>query len=259
MSFADCLDVYFGDERIGSIPDTDPISFKYADSWEAKIGERFHLPGVPLSPDAITGGVVRAVFENLLPEGELRDCLSTQYKATSLFAMLKAVAGDTVGGMVIVPGGQKPARPRYEPTSWADIAKVLDARGSGAVDVRARGARISLPGAQPKVEIAMLSDGRPLLPKGTSPSTHILKPNMRRQEMVRESAANETLVMRLARHCNLPTAQVAYEPTTKACLVTRSDRRRLDDDSIVRLPQFDLCQLAGIGSEKNTRRKGDRV
>jgi serine/threonine-protein kinase HipA len=256
MSKTDSLDVYFGDERIGSILDTNPISFTYADSWKANIGEKFHLPGVPLRSDAIEGGAVRAVFENLLPEGELREYLSTQYKATSLFALLKAVGGDTVGGMVIVPGGQRPAPPSYEPTTWKDIAKVLDAKGSVAVNVRAQGARISLPGAQPKAGIAIFSDGHPLLPKGTSPSTHILKPNIKRLEMVWESAANETLIMRLAHHCNLPTAHVAYEPITNACLVTRFDRRRLDNESIVRLPQFDLCQLSGVGSEKKYEKEG---
>jgi serine/threonine-protein kinase HipA len=256
MSIAESLDVYFGDERIGSVLDTNPISFEYSESWKANIGEKFYLPGVPLSSDAIEAGVVRAVFENLLPEGELREHLSTQYKATSLFALLKAVAGDTVGGMVIVPGGQQPAPPSYETTTWERIARILNARGSGAVNVRARGARISLPGAQPKAEIAIFSDGHPRLPKGTSPSTHILKPNIKRLEMVWESAANETLIMRLAHHCKLPTAQVAYEPITKACLVTRFDRLRVDDESIVRLPQFDLCQLAGIGSERKYEKEG---
>jgi len=51
---------------------------------------------------------VRAYFENLLPEGELRTYLAQQRKASSLFAMLLEVAGDTAGGFVVVPAGQVP-------------------------------------------------------------------------------------------------------------------------------------------------------
>ncbi|MBH1986505.1 MAG: hypothetical protein I8H76_04225 [Burkholderiales bacterium] len=40
---------------------------------------------------------MQALFEKLLPEGEVRAYLSAQRKASTLFALLQAVAGDTAG------------------------------------------------------------------------------------------------------------------------------------------------------------------
>ena len=108
-----------------------------------------------------------------------------------------------------------------------------------------QGARISLAGAQDKTSIAISDDGVPRLPKGTSPSTHILKPNIRRLAKVWHSAANEAIVMRAAALAGLPTAEVFCEPHTEACVVRRFDRQLRADGTLARLVQYDLCQLAG--------------
>jgi serine/threonine-protein kinase HipA len=198
---------------------------------------------------------VQAFFENLLPEGELRAYLAEQKKASTLFAMLLEVAGDTAGGFVIVPGDQTPASASYEATTWEAIAGILSQKTAAAIDMGGQ-ARISLAGAQDKTSVAIFEDSLPRLPKGTSPSTHILKPNIKRLAKVWHSAANEALVMRAAAHCGLPTAEVFYEPHTQSCVVRRFDRLTQPDGSLARLIQYDFCQLAGITSEKKYEKEG---
>lgn len=251
----DRLDVYYGTELVGTIHDTSPVSFEYAPDWLER-PERLTVSTIALQPGRNDSAAVRAFFENLLPEGELRDYLAEQHKASTLFALLLEVAGDTAGAFVIVPGGQHPEPALWEPTSWEAMAALLGGKSASAIDIRGADARISLAGVQDKTAIALFDDGIPRLPRGTSPTTHILKPNIRRLTKVWHSAANETLVMRAAAHCGLPTAEVCYEPHTQSCVVRRFDRSIRPDGTVARLIQYDLCQLAGIVSERKYEREG---
>ena len=249
------LDVYFGAELVGTIHDASPVAFEYTLSWLER-AERMAIAAIPLQPGRSDAQEVQAFFENLLPEGELRHYLAERRKASTLFSLLLEVAGDTAGGFVIVPGGEVPARPSYRATSWKAIAALLGKTSAAAIDIQVGDARVSLAGAQDKTSIALFDDGVPRLPQGTSPSTHILKPDIRRLAKVWHSAANETLVMRAAAHCGLPTAEVFYEPHTQSCLVRRFDRMARPDGTLARLVQYDLCQLAGLASEKKYEKEG---
>lgn len=255
MERADRLDVYYRDELVGSIHDTSPVAFEYTPAWLER-AERLTVAAIPLQPGRNDSGVVQAFFENLLPEGELRHYLAEQRKASTLFSLLLEVAGDTAGGFVIVPGGKTPQPPAYEAITWEAMAAVLGRKSASAFDLQGNDARVSLAGAQDKTSIAIFEDGLPRLPRGTSPSTHILKPNIRRLAKIWHSAANETIVMRTAAHCGLPTAEVFYEPHTESCVVRRFDRLTRPDGSLARLVQYDLCQLAGTVSEKKYEKEG---
>jgi|GEM_PF-41070 len=251
----DRLEVYYGSDLVGAVHDSAPLAFKYASTW-LEAGQRMSLAAIPLQPGRQATPAVQAFFENLLPEGELRDYLAAQRKASTLFSLLLEVAGDTAGAFVLVAPGQTPEPPRYEATSWEAIAAALARRSASAIDIRAQGARISLAGAQDKTSLAIFDDGVPRLPKGTSPSTHILKPDIRRLAKVWHSAANEAIVMRAAALAGLPTAEVFYEPRTEACVVRRFDRQLRPDGTLARLVQYDLCQLAGTVSERKYEKEG---
>jgi serine/threonine-protein kinase HipA len=255
MARPDTLDVFFGTERVGVVRDASPLVFEYAASWLQR-GQARPVAAIPLLPGPQQSDAVQAFFENLLPEGELRIYLSGQRKASTLFAMLLEVAGDTAGGFVLLPAGQVPQPASYETSSWAALAAVLKAKSVAAIDLQGGDARISLAGAQDKASIALFADGVPHLPRGTAPSTHILKPDIRRLAKVRESAVNETVMMRTAARCGLPTAEVFYEPLTRACVVRRFDRVARADGGLDRLIQYDLCQLAGTVSEKKYEKEG---
>lgn len=250
----DRLDVYYGSDLVGAVHDSAPLAFEYAPTWLAG-GQRMSLSAIPVQAGRQATPEVQAFFENLLPEGELRDYLAAQRKASTLFSLLLEVAGDTAGAFVLVAPGQTPAPPRYQATSWQAIAAILAKRSAAAIDIHEQGARISLAGAQDKTSLAIFDDGMPRLPKGTSPSTHILKPDIRLAK-VWHSAANETIVMRAAALAGLPTAEVFYEPHTEACVVRRFDRQLRADGTLARLVQYDLCQLAGTVSDSKYEKEG---
>jgi len=255
MARPDRLDVYAGEDLVGSVHDESPLAFEYAAVWLER-AEPMPLAAIALQSGRHASAQVQAFFENLLPEGELRQYIAEQKKASTLFSMLLEVAGDTAGGFVILPAGQMPLPPMYEPTTWAAMAAVLGKKSASALDLKEGGARISLAGAQDKTSIALFDDGVPMLPKGTSPSTHILKPDIKRLAKVWHSAANETITMLASAKCGLPTAEVFYEPLTQSCVVRRFDRVARPDGSLGRLIQYDLCQLAGTVSEKKYEKEG---
>ena len=250
------LDVYLGTALVGSVYDTQPLSFEYAQSWLPNPG-RIQLANIPLRAGRIDNEFVLAYFDNLLPEGALREHISRQLHATSTFALLRAVAGDTAGSMVLLPSGQKPEPSGYELTSWAKLGHILRGdEGITAFDIKGRGARISLSGAQDKALIYIDSTGAPALPLGTSPSSHILKPSIRALPGIWESAANETIVMRAAAKCRLTSAEVFFEPNTAACVVKRFDRFVDEHGELARLIQYDLCQLNGTPSDRKYEAEG---
>ena len=249
------LDIYLDADRVGSLHDADPPAFEYAAGWLASPGAR-PMAAIALQAGRQDGPAVQAYFENLLPEGEIRRYVAEQNQASTLFSLLLAVAGDTVGGFVIVPGGETPGAPVYEPTTWQALAYRLATGSAASIDLRGGDSRISMAGAQDKAGIAIFQDGIPRLPRGTAPSTHILKPDIRRIAKVWHSAANEAVVMRAATHCGLGAAEVFYEPLTQSCVVRRFDRVLRPDTSMARLVQYDLCQLAGIVSERKYEKEG---
>lgn len=255
MERTDRLDVYFGDELVGTIHDASPVAFEYSESWLGR-AEPMPVAAIPLQTGRNDSAQVQAFFENLLPEGELRHYVAERKKASTLFSMLLEVAGDTAGGFVIVPGDQPPRPAAYEATTWEALAAILGKKSASAIDIQGSDARVSLAGAQDKTSIAIFEDGVPRLPKDTSPSTHILKPNIKRLAKVWHSAANEAIVMLAAARCGLPTAEVFYEPLTQSCVVRRFDRITRLDGTLGRLIQYDLCQLAGTVSEKKYEKEG---
>lgn len=95
------LDVYYGNELVGAVHDRSPLSFEYSPAWLAG-PRRMSLGAIPLQPGPQATPEVQAFFENLLPEGELRDYLAAQRKASTLFSLLLEVAGDTAGAFVLV-------------------------------------------------------------------------------------------------------------------------------------------------------------
>jgi serine/threonine-protein kinase HipA len=106
------------------------------------------------------------------------------------------------------------------------------------------------------VSIALFEDSVPQLGAGTSPSTHILKPDIRRFDGIWSSALNETLIMQAASTCGLVAAPVFYEPTTRACVVERFDRFIRPDGTVGRVLQYDMCQLSSLPSGKKYEVEG---
>ncbi|NRR31911.1 type II toxin-antitoxin system HipA family toxin [Oxalobacteraceae bacterium] len=250
----DALWVYGPDELVGTLHHTDPLSFSYSDAWLAKPDATPIHPALPLAAGQIVTPYVAAFFENLLPEGEQRRLISVREQVSSVFGLLSRVGGESAGEYVLVPEGEQPQASTYQALNWEQVNVLLHASAAqaderDAIERAAQGMptpRMSISGAQYKILLYLDEQGNPARPMGNAPATHILKPDILRNDIsVFASAVNETIVMLAAAKCGLPTAHVCYQPVTKSCLVERYDRVRQPDGALRRMWQADFCQLLG--------------
>src|SRR5450830_726871 len=239
------LDVYRESNLVGELFDEVPIKFVYNSTWQKN-----HLvgisPQIPISQAQHSGPAVESYFENLLPEAGIRELLKLKHQVTSTFGLLSVIGGDTASDLTILPDGEAPQAPQYRTITWQDIADNFTQQQGVIRNIQEEdGLRISLAGAQRKLSICIDDDGNPLLPLGNSPSTHIIKPDIKGIEGVWASAINETLTMTLAAKLGLDVAEVSYQHIAKACVIKRYDRTIDQKGRINRLHQLDLCQIDG--------------
>lgn len=256
--------VHGPDGLVGALHPTEPLSFTYATAWLAEPAATPIHPNIPLSPDRIDTPYVAAFFENLLPEGEPRKLISLREQVTTTFGLLARVGGESAGAYVLVPTGEMPAPPIYQSLTWEQVNVLVHATGAQsaereAIEEAAQGMpkpRMSISGAQYKILLYLDEQGMPSRPMGNAPSTHILKPDILRNDIpIFASAMNETIIMLSAKKCGLNTAKVAYQRETKACLVERYDRERQTNGTLKRLWQADFCQL--MGKQSNVKYEHD--
>jgi serine/threonine-protein kinase HipA len=248
------LAVFMDNQHVGRLHNETPLAFSYEASWLASPAAHPLNPTLPLQAGKLTSPNVVAFFENLLPEGDQRTLLSMHHHVSTLFGLLATVGGDVAGSVVLLPWGQIPQPAHYQRLTWDQVNQLLH---DGALknkrldkQIRQEEPRRTLSGVQYKLLLSLDADGLPLLPFGSSPSTHILKPDIVRNDVnLFSTAVNETIVMRTARLCELPAANVAYQPETNACLITRYDRIAQADGTLKRLWQADFCQLLGKPSD----------
>jgi len=250
------LSVFVPDGQIGTLYPGEPLNFAYHASWlEQPHAEALH-PSIVLAEGRVDSPYVTAFFENLLPEGDQRKLIAMREQVSSVYGLLCKVGGESAGSVVLLPEGQHPQDPIYQRLTWGQVDALAHAgihpEEHAAIERAAQDLpkpRMSLSGAQHKLLLYIDRDGTPYRPMGSSPSTHILKPDIVRSDIsIFASAANETIMMRLAHACALPTASVAWQPDTQACLVERYDRAPQADGRVRRIWQADFCQLLGFPS-----------
>lgn len=210
------------------------------------------------------GAVVRAYFENLLPDSDvIRQRVARRFRtdSTDAFALLAEIGRDCVGALQILPDGVSPTRVRsIQATALSDteIARVLN----GVVTQEQMGVsglddddfRISIAGAQEKTAL-LRYEGRWCRPHGGMPTSHIFKlplglaGNMRFD--LSESVENEWLCSEIIAAFGLPVArtEILQFEGSKALAVERFDRAWSKDEKepawLMRLPQEDMCQATG--------------
>ena len=102
---------------------------------------------------------------------------------------------------------------------------------------------MSLAGAQDKLPVALV-DGRIAIPLNGTPSTHILKPDIRR---LKGSVQNEAFCVILAGLVGLDVAKVTTgRAGARAYLLVERYDRRISDRGVRRIHQEDFCQVLGI-------------
>lgn len=260
--------------------------FSYDADWvRAEEGRALSLSlpfsaGLELRGDAVTN-----YFDNLLPDSaDIRRRLRRRFRARSAeaFDLLTAIGRDCVGAVQLLPPGGDPVGWNTidaEPLDEADVERILASVTSDApLGQRDEDEelRLSIAGAQEKTALLRMAR-RWYLPRGATPTTHILKlplglvGNMRAD--MSTSIENEWLCSRILRALGLPVAdtEMARFGDTKALIVTRFDRRWVgiedgaerkarfrppDGAWIARLPQEDFCQALGVGPDRKYQSDG---
>lgn len=257
---AKVLDVYLLNELVGQLiqHDTGALGFEYHADWLANKEAIPLSQSLPLQSEAFTDKQCHGFFGGILPEEGKRDLIAKNLGVSKKndFTMLAEIGGECGGAVSFVPVGETPVSEHYmkllSDDELADILKDLPKRPMMAGQ---EGIRLSLAGAQDKLTVHKTAQGYSI-PLYDAPSTHILKPVIKR---FADSVMNEAFCMRLAKAIGLNVApvEVITIGDVDVLSVERYDRNWLIEDFVVeRLHQEDFCQAMGIVSEMKYQSEG---
>lgn len=234
-------DVLLHDDVVATLNrnDDDSVAFEYLGppragraasvSWSLPVAER----------DAVTttGGAVPPFFAGLLPEGVRLGAVvsSTKTSMDDHLTLLLAVGTDTIGDVRVVPSGSpdEPAPgPMFLPDDHVDFREVFG-RLARSVDADP----VALPGVQPKVSAARWS-----APTRTASGAAIFK--LTPPSGFPQLSENEHFFMWMAAGCGLrvPRTHLLHDRAGRTGLLVE----RFDRAGVVRIPQEDACQVAGV-------------
>jgi serine/threonine-protein kinase HipA len=243
--------VHIDHVQVGTLSENQGIwSFTYTPNWAAN---GFDLaPRLPRAQGTIldtgTNRPVQWFFDNLLPEDAARDLLvaSAKLPSADAWSLLELYGAESAGAITLLPPGieQQPAslRPLTDEQLQARI-KALPRQPLTALAPK----RMSLAGAQQKLAIVLMNDGRLFEPEGARASTHILKPDSTGDFYI-HSAINEWFCARVAQEVGLPVPAVflRYVPST-VYIIERFDRK-ITGDAVERLHVLDATQLLSLAA-----------
>ena len=226
-------------------------SFAYAPDWIAARDAFDLAPSLPREQRTLVDGAsqrpVQWFFDNLLPEEQAREVLAKEAKlnATDAFGLLAYYGKESAGAITLLaaddtPSGESGFRALTDEALHERIAKLP--RQSLAADAPKR---MSNAGAQHKLAVCV-RDGRLFEPLGSTPSTHLLKPDHVDKENWPSSAANEYFVMQLAGRLGLavPPVEIRFVPDP-VYIIERFDREARREE-VHRLHIIDACQALGL-------------
>ena len=243
------------------------MSFEYASDWLEVEGSRAISLSLPMQRAKIVDDAVHAYFDNLLPDSVvIREHIKDRLGAGSArpFDLLAKVGKDCVGALTFT---DEPATGEMPPLSLTplcegEVAQIIrETRFEKMLGMNSDDDfRISLAGAQEKTALTMW-EGKWCRPHGPTPTTHIFKPPILHHESLginlSSSVDNEWFCQRFMKNLgmNVADCEIAQFEDQKVLVVERFDRR-IDLDTILRLPQEDICQALGKVSGSKYEEKG---
>lgn len=248
------LDVYLGEEHLGTLERRAPKRYRFAYTEPAVAaygaGAIVLSASLPVRPEEFAPAEARPFFDGLLPEGAIRASLSDSLRVSPEdgFALLKAIGADCAGAVVVVPKGEalETGAGKIEPLGEDELAQRIEELPKHPLGIdRERGIRLSLGGIQAKLILTRSPSGSYGQPLDGTPSNCILKPEHGEYP---EIVANEAFGLRLAASAGLDAARAEpLEIGGRPCLyVERFDRAVDSGGRIVRIHQEDMCQALGI-------------
>ncbi len=259
MSDPDTLNVWSGHRLTGRLrrDSFGHIGFRYDPDWLSGGGFAISQT-LPLGAGEFTAeqGVAHRFFANLLPEGGFRERVVRDLKISDTdFNLLRAIGGECAGALSVLPVERKPlTQHSYRPINDEELADIVSQRGQPYSWPGEKRPRFSLAGAQNKFPI-LVREGKYLLPREESPSSHILKFEIAEYRNV---PAYETFTTLLARAVGLPVVNIELRSANSIhyTITKRYDRFLSDEGEVLRAHQEDFCQALGYGHEKKYQEDG---
>ncbi len=256
------LDILINGRLVGQLEKetSGAIRFRYDESW-LEWRHRFAISlSLPLRSTIYRGAPVVAVFENLLPDNpniRKRVAERTGAAGNDAYGLLEQIGRDCVGAMRFLPQSEERSGDHSihgEPISDKSIETMLANLGSVPLGIDPEHEfRISIAGAQEKTALLHFQE-RWMIPTGSTPTTHILKPQIGEiptSSGVIDMAAsvdNEHYCLTLLESFGLTVARsrIATFGKRRVLVVERFDRQWRGEQELLRLPQEDCCQALGI-------------
>jgi serine/threonine-protein kinase HipA len=253
------LNVFLNSRHVGQLSReaSSAIDFRYDPDW---LTWEHTMPvslSLPLREDRYIGAPVSAVFDNLLPDNAgIRKKVAERVGAEGIdaFSLLAALGRDCVGALQFLPEDADPGPAgiiKGRAIDDGEIADMIDNLARNPLGLgRDEDFRISIAGAQEKTAL-LYYKGRWRKPAGTTPTTHILKPQIGELPNgidLSNSVENEFLCLTLTKAFGLPTANVEMVTFGKkrVLVVERFDRLFTSDKRLLRVPQEDCCQALSV-------------
>jgi serine/threonine-protein kinase HipA len=257
------LNVFFEDILVGKLSQSEDLtySFVYSEKW---LGFKNQFPlslAMPLQAEAFGNRVTLSFFENLLPEGDVRDAVAKSNHVGSPYEFLKEHGEDCAGAIIVSGQDESPYKPdRLQKKVPIDMDLIYQAIANhhsvAQVISELNPGYLSLAGAQDKFP-AIFKDQQFFLPTDAAPTSHIVKVPIHRQG-VKESVFNEYYCMQLAGLCGfqIPQNQVVHDGKFPLFVIERYDRSQEVNGVLRRIHQQDFCQAQGVTSERKYEAKG---
>ena len=257
---------------VGVIEGTDPLA-----TWFSYSPEYLHSPdaaaislSLPLQEEAFSPAATKNFFEGLLPEGFTRRSVAQWMRVdeNDYLSILLGLGKECLGALQILEEGEEAKPNHYEKLSYQQVSALAREGAGKSAELVAR-SHLSLTGASGKVGLYYEpKSGVWYLPKGSAPSTHIVKQSHVRLDQI---VTNEQLALRTARYAGIrvPDSFIIETGGTeddKVLLATeRYDRYFVRDPEMAdglpvpyRLHQEDFAQALGIsGADKYERPGGE--
>lgn len=243
------------------------VQFKYSDDWLGWVHAMPISRSIPLQEGICREPSVYFVLDNLLPDSQvIRRHVAERVGAvgTDPFSLIEKLGRDCVGALQFLPdnrGEVATGAVSVSPATEAQIASSLRNLGRDPLGMtQDNNFRISIAGAQEKTALTVV-DGHWHYPVGSTPTTHILKPEIGWTQGnldFTQSVENEWLCLEILQAFNFDVPRVFIESfeEQKVLVVERFDRQWMDDGRLLRIPQEDLCQASAMPSPQKYESAG---
>ncbi|MCY0150201.1 type II toxin-antitoxin system HipA family toxin [Hoeflea sp. G2-23] len=247
--------IYYETWPVAHLIDRDGIFLTYDPSWESRASAFPISLTMPLRAGPYGADQIMPWLANLLPETHLSE-IGQQLKISpqDIVGLLMNLGRDTAGAFSIGEPRRDGNNFRVVPDEAA-LERILNELPERPFLVGEQGVSMSLAGVQDKLPVYVGEDGKIAIPVDGTPSTHILKPDIKR---LAGSVQNEAFCMTLAKLCGLEAAEVTTDRAGKRdfLLVKRYDRIADSQGTIRRIHQEDFCQLLGFFPTEKYERAG---